>query len=123
MRVSSWVSRSNLRIIFSISLSPNSFFANCSITSSGIATSGNRHNKGTLTEPPLFDLLLSLGKDCKHFDHDLYDYLRHQRAQRDFGIDFEAFEEASDALKQFKESVVARADSFSRLIRLDIRGT
>ena len=34
IRVSSWVSRSNLRTILSISLSPNSFFANCSVTSS-----------------------------------------------------------------------------------------
>ena len=32
--VSSWVSRSNLRIMFSISLSPNSFFAKNSVTSS-----------------------------------------------------------------------------------------
>ena len=29
---------------------------------------------------------------------------------------------ASDALKQFKESIVAHADSFSRLIQLNIRG-
>jgi hypothetical protein len=75
-----------------------------------------RHSQGTLTESPLLDLFLRLGKDGKHFDHYLYDYLRHQRAQRDLGIYFEAFEEASDAFEEFKESVIARADSFSRLI-------
>ena len=63
----------------------------------------------------MLDLLLRLGEDGKQFGHYLYDYVRHQRGQRDLGIDFEAFEEVSDALKEFKEGVIARADSFSRL--------
>ena len=114
MWVSSCVSRSNLRTIFSISVSPNNFFANCSVTYSGRATP--RHGKEERTESPLFDLLLSLSEDGKHFDHYFYDYLRHQRAQRDLGIYFEAFEEASDTLEELKESVIARAHPFSRLI-------
>jgi hypothetical protein len=65
----------------------------------------------------MFDLLLRLGKDGKQLDHDLHDYLRHQSAQRDLCIYFEAFEEASDAFKEFKECVIARADSFGRLMR------
>ena len=84
------------------------------MTYSGRATP--RHGKEERTESPLFDLLLSLSEDGKHFDHYFYDYLRHQRAQRDLGIDFEAFEEASDTLEELKESVIARADPFSRLI-------
>ena len=64
----------------------------------------------------MLDLLLRLGKDRKQFDHYLHDDLRHQGTQRDPGINFEAFEEAPDALKEFKESVIARADSFSRLV-------
>jgi hypothetical protein len=76
-----------------------------------------RRGNGKRTEPPLFDLFLRLSEDRKHFDHYLYDYLRHERAQRDVGIDFEVFEEASDALEELKESVIARADSFGRLMR------
>jgi hypothetical protein len=75
-----------------------------------------RHSKGKLTESPLFDLFLRLSKDGKHFDHYLYDYLRHQGAQRDHGIYFEAFEGTSDALEKLKESAIARTGSFSRLI-------
>jgi hypothetical protein len=76
----------------------------------------DRHGKEALTESSMLDLLLCLGKNRKQLDHYLRDYLRHQRAQRDLGIDFEAFEEASDAFKEFKESVIARADPFGRLI-------
>jgi hypothetical protein len=64
----------------------------------------------------MLDLLLRLGEDAKQLDHDLHDYLCHQSAQRDLGIDFESFEEASDAFKEFKECVIARADSFGRLV-------
>jgi hypothetical protein len=75
-----------------------------------------RHGNGKRTESPLFDLFLRLSENRKHFDHYLYDYLRHQMAQRNLGIDFEAFEEASDTVEELKESVIARADSFSGLI-------
>ena len=100
MRASSWVSRSNRRSIFSISLSPNNFFANCSAMSLGIVTK-QRHGKEALTESTLLDLLLRLSKDGKQFDHYLHDDLRHQRAQRDLGINLKPFEEAPDALKEF----------------------
>ena len=81
----------------------------------GIVTK-QRHGKEALTESTLLDLLLRLRKDGEQFDHYLHDDLRHQRAQRDLGINFEAFEEAPDGLKEFEESVIARADSFSRLV-------
>ena len=64
----------------------------------------------------MLDLLLRLGEDRKQLEQYLHDYLRHQRGQRDLGINLEAFEEASDALEEFKEGVIARADSFGRLI-------
>ena len=64
----------------------------------------------------MLNLLLRLGEDGKQLDHDLHDDLRHQSAQRDLCIYFEAFEEASDAFKEFKESVIARTDSFGRLV-------
>ena len=47
----------------------------------------------------MLDLLLRLGEDGKQFGHYLYDYVRHQRGQRNLGIDFEALEEAPDALE------------------------
>jgi hypothetical protein len=64
----------------------------------------------------MLDLLLRLGKDGKQLNHYFRDNLRHQSAQRDLGIDFEAFKEASDTFKEFEETVIARADSFGRLI-------
>ena len=70
----------------------------------------------------MLDLLLRLAKDGKQLNHDLCDYFRHQGAQRDLGIYFEAFEKASDTFKQFEESVIARADTPGRLIYSDIRG-
>ena len=79
-------------------------------------TVSDRRGKGALTESTMLNFLLGLREDRKQLGHDLHDYLRHQSAQRDLSIDFEAFEEASDAFKEFKESVVARADSFGRLI-------
>ena len=100
--------------MFSISLSPNNFFANCSAISLGAVS--DRRGTGALTESTMPNLLLRLGKNGKQFDRYLHDYFRHQSAQRDLGIYFEAFEEASDAFKELKESIIARADSFSRLI-------
>jgi hypothetical protein len=60
-------------------------------------------------------LLLCLRENGKQLNHYFCNYLRHQRAQRDLGIDFEAFEEAPDTFKEFEESVIARADSIGRL--------
>ena len=71
----------------------------------------------------MLDLLLRLAEDGKQLDHNLCDYLRHQSAQRDLGIDFETFEEAPNTFKEFEESVVARADPFGCLICINIRGT
>jgi hypothetical protein len=71
----------------------------------------------------MLDLLLRLRKDGKQLNHYLSDNLRHQRAQRDLGIDLEAFEEAPDTFEELEESVIARTDPFGRLIWSDIRGT
>jgi hypothetical protein len=64
----------------------------------------------------MLDLLLRLRKDGKQLNHYLSDNLRHQRAQRDLGIDLEAFEEAPDTFEELEESVIARTDPFGRLI-------
>ena len=74
-----------------------------------------RHGRESLTESTLLDLFLRLGKDRKQLEQYLHDYLRHQRGQRDLSIYLEAFEEASDAVEEFKECVIARAYSISRL--------
>ena len=79
MRASSWVSRSNRRNIFSISLSPNNFFANCSANSSEIVT--DRQGRGLLTESSVLDLLLRLPEDGKQLDHNHCNNLCHQSAQ------------------------------------------
>jgi hypothetical protein len=60
----------------------------------------DRRGKGPLTEASMLDLLLRLRKDGKQLNHYFRDNLRHQRAQRDLGIDFEAFEEAPDTFKE-----------------------
>ena len=78
MRASSWVSRSNRRNIFSISLSPNNFFANCSVNSSEIVI--DRQGGGLLTESSVLNLLLRLAEDGKQLNHDLCYNLRHQSA-------------------------------------------
>src|SRR6266404_1725617 len=110
---SSCVSRSSLRSILSILLSPNNFFANCSVKGSVVLTC--RNSREGLTEPSLGDLLLRLSKHGKQFDHYLDDYFGHQRGERDLGIDFETFEKTPDAFEEFKESIVARAYSIGRL--------
>ena len=72
--------------------------------------------RGLLTESSVLDLLLRLAEDGKQLDHNLGDYFRHQSAQRNLSIDFEALEEAPNTLKEFEESIVARADPLCRLI-------
>ena len=62
-------------------------------------TVSDRRGKGTLTESTMLNLLLRLREDGKQLNHYLHDYLRHERAQRNLGIYFEAFEEASYAFK------------------------
>ena len=64
-----------------------------------LGTESDRRGTGALTESTLLDLLLRLREDGKQLDHDLHDYLRHQRAQRDLRIYFEAFEETSGTFK------------------------
>ena len=76
----------------------------------------DRQGRGLLTESSVLDLLLRLAEDGKQLDHNLCDYFRHQSAQRNLSIDFKAFEEAPNTLKEFKESIVARADPLCRLI-------
>jgi hypothetical protein len=59
-------------------------------------------------------LLNLFSGECEYgeqLDHYLYYDLRHQRGNRDRSVDFEAFEETSEALKQVYERVVARADT------------
>ena len=62
-------------------------------------TRGDRRGEGTLTESTILDLLLRLREDGKQLNHYFHKYLRHERAQRNLGIYFEAFEETSDAFK------------------------
>jgi glutathione peroxidase-family protein len=109
MWASSIVSRSNLRSMLSILQFPSNFFANCSTTRSEIAT--HTYVKEELTELSLPDLLLCQGEDINQLGHYLRNYLHHQRAQRNICVNFESFEEVSNAFKEFKESVIARADA------------
>ncbi len=113
MQASSCVSLSNLFNMVSISLSPNNFFANCSATRSEVFA--YHHRKTLLTESSSVDLFLRQGKYRNQLDHYLRDYIRHQWVQGDLGIDMETFEEVASALKEFKEGVIARAYSISRL--------
>ncbi len=113
MRASSCVSLSNLFSMVSISLSPNNFFANCSAIRSEVVASD--YSKTQLTESSSIDLYLRQGKYRNQLDHYLRDYIRHQRVQRDLGIDMETFEEVADAFKEFEKGVIARAYSISRL--------
>ncbi len=113
MRASSCVSLSNLFSMVSISLSPNNFFANCSAIRSEVVASD--HSKTQLTESSSIDLYLRQSKYRNQLDHYLRDYIRHQRVQRDLGINMETFEEVADAFEEFEEGVVARAYSISRL--------
>ena len=62
-------------------------------------TVSDRRGKGTLTESTFLNLLLRLDEDGKQLNHYPHDYLRHQRAQRNLGIYFEALQETSDAFK------------------------
>ena len=75
IRASSCVSRSNLLSMLSISLSPNNFFANCSVTRSEII--GYDFSKRLLTESSSTDLLPREGKDRNQLDHYLCDYILH----------------------------------------------
>jgi hypothetical protein len=105
MRASSCVSRSNLFSIVSISLSPNNFFANCSVTRSEVVA----YDYGTtlLTESSSAYLPLCYGKYRNQLYHYLRDDIRHQRIQRDLGINMETIEEASEAFEEFEEGVIA----------------
>ncbi len=74
-----------------------------------------RNRREGLAEPSLGDLLLRLRENGKQLDHYLDNHFGHQRSERNLGIDFETFEEIPDAFEELKESVVARAYTFSRL--------
>ena len=99
--------------MLSISLSPNNFLANCSVTCLEVVTYS--YGKDTLTESSSVDMLLRKGKYRNQLDHYLRNYFLHQSVQRDPGINMETIEELSNALKEFKEGVIARAYSVSRL--------
>ena len=113
MRASSCVSLSNLLTMVSISLSPNNFFANCSAKRSEVVA--YHYSKTLLTESSSIDLFLRQGKYRNQLDHYLRNNIRHQRVKRDLGINMETLEEVPNALKEFKEGVIARAYSISRL--------
>ena len=71
--------------------------------------------KDPLTQSALLNLFSG---ECEHgeqLDHDLYDYVRHQRGKRERSVDFKAFEEISEAFKQVDERIVARADAIGYL--------
>src|ERR1700761_479926 len=100
MRASSRVSRSNLRSMLSISLFPSNFFANCSATTSRLVAQAKDDDEEP-TESSLPDLFLCQGKDINQLGHYLRNDLRHQWAQRDICVNFEAFEEVSDTFEEF----------------------
>ena len=114
MRDSSCVSRSSLLTIVSISLSPNSFFANCSTTCS-VVVAGYTIIEGPLTESSSADQIFRYGKYRNQLDHYLRDNIRHKRVQGDLGIDMETVEQVSEAFKEFEEGVIASAYTISGL--------
>jgi hypothetical protein len=89
--------------VASISLSPNSFFANFSAAKliTGIVYDS------ALTEPALLNLLGRQGKHRKYFNHYLHDKIRHYRSGPDHRIDLQTSEEVPQALKEVEEGVVA----------------
>ena len=112
MRASSCVSRSNLFSIFSISLSPNNFFANCSATHSEVVT---YDYKTPHTESPSAYLFLCYCKYRNQLHHYLRDNIRHKWVQGDLGINMETIEEVSKVFEEFEEGIIARAYSISGL--------
>jgi hypothetical protein len=115
MRASSCVRRSSLFSIFSISLSPNNFFANCSAKhpeSKVVALVTERLCLLSRPRPICFFETASIEINS---NHDFRDNIRHQRVQRDLGIDMETFEEVSKVFEEFEEGVIARAHSISGL--------
>ena len=68
-----------------------------------------------------FDLLGRDGDDREYLGHDPHKYVRHFGGQRNLSINSEPLEEALDALKQFDECIVARADIFCRLCNDGVR--
>ena len=115
MRDSSCVSRSSLFNIVSISLSPNSFFANCSTTSSEVIADYTII-EGPLTDSSSADLFLRYGKYRNQLDHDLRHNIRHKRVQGDLGINMETIEEVSEAFKEFEEGVITCAYTINGLM-------
>ncbi len=100
---SSCVSRSSLRGMLSILLSPNNFFANCPVKGSVVLTCRNR-SEGP-AEPSLGDLLLRLRENRDH-------YLDNYQSERNLSIGIETFEEIPDATRKAssrRACVVARA--------------
>ena len=99
--------------MLSISLSPNSFLANCSETCSEVIACDR--SKRLLTKSSSTDLLLRLGKNRNQLDHYLRNYILHHGVQGDPSIDVETFEEVPGAVKELKEGVIAPAYSIGCL--------
>jgi hypothetical protein len=89
--------------VASISLSPNSFFANFSAAN---LITGNIYDS-ELTEPAFLNLFGRQGKHREYFHHYFHDDIGHYRSGRDHRIDLQTFEEAPQALKEVEERIVA----------------
>ena len=75
------------------------------------------------TKPSLLDLLCRQGKHGKYFDHNFDDDVHHRDSGWDRLIHLNTLEEIPQAFKEFKKSVVARADSTGSLHSFTSEGT
>ena len=112
IRASSWVNRSNFSSTASTSLSPNSFFANFSMTLWAV---GIVYCDGVLTESSLFDLLRCQGKHWEYFKHNFYNNIRHYCRGWNRRIYLKAPDEIPQTFKQVKKSVVTWGEPTSSL--------
>ena len=72
--------------------------------------------KHRLTQSSLLNLFSGQCEHGEQLDQYLYNDVRHQRGKWDRRVDFKAFEEVSEALKQIYKRIVARADANGCLI-------
>ena len=74
-----------------------------------------RYRKAPLTDPSSANLFLRYGEYRNQLNHDVRDDARHQIVQGDLRINMKTIEEASEAIKELEEGVIARAYSISGL--------
>ena len=70
---------------------------------------------GKLTCSSLLHLFRRNPQDVQHFNHYLYDNVRHRRIRSNLGIGLQASEKVLDAFKDVNESLLCRNNILSRL--------